>query len=85
VKLVLFFRQLHFPRVPPWGFLKETLMTRSASPPVPPDEAPDQVPDDAPVGDPPEEPANVDRLHWHKNYRSMLDDPKHPLHHLKDA
>lgn len=66
--------------------------------PVPPDE-PD-VPDDVPPVEPDEErepPAEASSLGsvsvdgeepaptWHEGYRSALDNPRHPLHHLKDA
>lgn len=71
----------------------------ASAPPVPPDEAPDQAPD-VPVEDPPEErepPAEASTLGsiavegeepeptWKPEYRSAMDNPRHPLHHLKDA
>jgi hypothetical protein len=58
-------------------------MARIHNPPVPPDDAPDQR--DEPVPEGPPEDDEDGQLRWRPEFRSMLDHPKHPLHHLKDA
>ena len=54
-------------------------------PPDPPE--PDPLEPVEPEPDTPEEPEapTAEPLAWNPEYRSMLDAPGHPLHHLKDA
>jgi hypothetical protein len=50
-----------------------------------PEEAPAPVEEPTPEGDEPA-PVNEDEsLAWHPSFRSMLDHPAHPLHHLRNA
>lgn len=75
-------------------------MATKAHPPIPPDPAPDEErpteepateePDDEESGGPVDASTlqripDPDRPTWKPEYRSAMDNPRHPLHHLKDA